>query len=71
MLLLDFNGIRLNEFVENCIVCAQISNFMNFCLLTLVETSYPFRLVYLDTSYLTMSLGNMKYTIVPTDHLSC
>ena len=58
----------VKEFVDKYNVCAQISPFINFWLLKLVETHYPFELVSVDTAHVTLPFGNKNYILVAIDH---
>ena len=58
----------VKEFVDKCDVCLKMSPFTNFRPLKPVEVSYPFELVSLDTTHITMPSGNKKYIVVAIDH---
>ena len=58
----------VKEFIDECDACSKMSLFTNFWPLKSAEVNYPFKLVSLDTAYITMPSGNKKYIVVAIDH---
>lgn len=66
---------NVENVVERCKVCAQLSKAVRYCPLKPIECKYPFELMSLDTGFVSLknSLGEtkMEYFLVAIDHFTC
>ena len=60
----------MKEFIDECDLCSKMSPLKNFQPLEPVEVNYLFKLVSLDTSHITMPLGNKRYIAVVIVHFT-